>query len=80
MPLAPNVVVDDAIPTAVASSFVAPVASVVVIACWPRCAAIAASCATLSASFWYFVALLAIDYVAACCRLVSLSAFLSSRV
>ena len=56
-----NVVADGKILVAIASSFVAPVARALAIACWPRCAANATSCAALS---WSSAAFLATNYVA----------------
>jgi hypothetical protein len=62
-------------PAAMASSCVAPSASAAAIANYARWAAIAASWAAVCSS----AALLAAAYDAACCRLISFSAFLSNR-
>jgi hypothetical protein len=53
-----------ACPAAMASFVVAPAARAAAIACWPRCAAMAASCALLSSSDCSDAAWFAVAYVA----------------
>ncbi len=63
---------DNACLTDIASSIVAPAASVEEIACCARCDAIAASCAFLSDSICSFDAMLYADSAVAFCYLISL--------
>ena len=66
-----------ATPATIISSFVAPAAKVVAIACWPICAAIVASWSAMS---WSSAALLAAASAATCCLLSSPTARLSRCV
>ena len=72
----PNAVACAATHATIASSFVAPAARDVAIACWPMCAASASSCSALSWSADAFAAASAATY----CLLSSLAARLSRCV
>ena len=74
---APSAAACAATHAAIASSFVAPVARIVDIACWSMRAAIAASWSALS---WYDADLFATASAATYCLMSSLAARLSMRV